>query len=88
MKSREAFQVICRAVERGAARRIVEKFYDEQHFGSFVVSFEENGEPRSIVNDRGFVFLTHEFDGSGNSVATIPSLSEVDAQRLTDALNL
>jgi hypothetical protein len=88
MNSREAYDVICDAVEGDAAKRVVDKFYDDDNFGSFVVSFEEDGSRRSVVNDRGFVFLADGLDGSGNSTATVPSLYDVDAERLLSSLNL
>jgi len=63
------------------ARRI-----DEQHFGNFFVSFFENGQERCIVNDRGCVFVTGDLDGTGEAMATVPSLYEVEADTLLSQL--
>jgi hypothetical protein len=88
MEAREAYEVIRDAVEANPRRRIVDSFFDDQNFGSFIISFEEDAEARSIVNDRGFVWVAEGFDGSGASRATVPSLNDADGSSLVEGLNL
>ena len=88
MEARSAYELVCEAVEAHPRRRLVNAFFDEEHFGSFLVSFEEDGEERCVVNDRGFLFLTADLNGSGDSIATVTSLKEVDREALLKGLKL
>ena len=88
MEAREAYEVIRDAVEADPRRRIVDSFFDDQNFGCFIISFEEDAKARSIVNDRGFVWVAEGFDGSGASITTVPSLNDADGPSLVEGLNL
>ena len=88
MQPRDAYEAICTAIEADPHKRIEDRRYDEQHFGSFAVSFKDRSGARCVVNDRGFVFATKGFDGTGEATATVPSLRNEDAKSLLEALNL
>jgi hypothetical protein len=88
MEAKRAYEMVCETVEAHPRRRLVDAFFDEERFGSFLVSFEEGGEERCVVNDRGFLFLSADLDGSGDSIATVTSLEDVDRKALLKGLNL
>ena len=88
MHSREAYEAICAAIEADPRKRILNRRYDEQRFGSFAVSFDHDTEARCIVNDRGFVFTTKGHDGTGEATSSIPSLRIEETNNLLKALNL
>jgi hypothetical protein len=60
MQTKAAYDAIRRVLEADAQKRIVRSSFDEEVFGNFVISFIARGEPMSIVNDRGQLFL---YDG-------------------------
>lgn len=82
MDTRVAYAIICAAVERNPHRRLISRNLDEQHFGNFFVSFTQDGEERCVVNDRGFVYVTGDLNGSGEALTTISSLYEAEAHSL------
>ena len=53
MNSLEAFEAIRRAVGADPRMCIVDSRYEELIFGNFIIAFEHDGLPRSIVNDSG-----------------------------------
>lgn len=61
MDTRAAFDTIQRKVKADPRKCIVESFFDEQVFGNFWITYDEGGERRSVVNDRGQLIL---YDGS------------------------
>jgi hypothetical protein len=87
-EARRAYASICQAVARHPRRRPISSDFDEEHFGNFLVSFEEDGQERCVVNDRGFVMITPDLDGRGAPIATVPSLYGVERERLIEALKL
>lgn len=88
MQSEEAYEAIRDAIESDAAKRSVRAMFDQRHFGSFLISFEANGQARCVVNDRGCVVMTDDAQGTGRSIATVPSLLDVDRQTLLRTLGL
>ena len=78
MKSKAAYDAIRNAVEADTSKRMIESHYDEQNFGNFVIAFEENGERKTVVNERGFVTASAGLD----CIATVPSLHDADEQTL------
>ena len=88
MESREAYEAILAAIEADPSKRIVSRRFEEQHFGSFAVSFYTSSEARCVVNDRGLVFVTNDLDGAGEATATVPSMRDQQPQGLLQALNL
>lgn len=88
MDTQAAFEMICAAVEEHPRRRLVDRGIDDQHFGNFFVAFTEEGQERSVVNDRGFVFVTVDLTGAGDAITTVPSLYDADAESLLSELGL
>jgi hypothetical protein len=88
MEPRETYDAVCGAIEANPRARLVAHRIDEQHFGSFSVSFEDGYETRCVVNDRGFVFITEDRSGTGEAIMTFPSFRDEDLCLLLQALNL
>ena len=88
MDTQVAYEMICAAVEKHPHRHFVGRSIDEQHFGNFFVSFTQDGDERSVVNDRGFVYVTGDLTGTGEALATIPSLYKAEEQALLMELGL
>lgn len=88
MDTQDAYAMICAAVENHPHRRLLGRNFDEEHFGNFVVSFMQCGDERSVVNDRGSVYVTGDCDGTGEALATIPLLYEVEKHSLLAKLGL
>jgi len=88
MDGREAFEAIRDALNAEPRRRIIESRYEELIFGNFIIAFEHDGQPSSIVNDRGELFLCSDLSGSKGCTVILPSLYEVDEQGLLRALGL
>jgi len=88
MNPKEAYELVRSAIEADPRNRPISGFYDEQCFGNWIVSFQAGGEAKAVVNDRGFVSLARGSDGSGEAIATIPSLRDADKASLLQALKL
>ena len=82
MLPNDAYDAICAAIEADPRKRIIDRRYDERHFGSFALSFEDGREARCIINDRGVVFATERLDGTGEATVMVPSLRDEDAKSL------
>lgn len=87
MEPTEAYEVICAAVEADPTKQLVESGLDKRHFGNFFVSFESDGQHQCWINDRGFLFLTNDAGGKGQSIATLPSLRDLNRETLLRALS-
>jgi hypothetical protein len=87
MNARDAYEATLRAVGADPRNRILECVFDEVNFGNFIVSFEQGGLHRSIVNDRGELVLCCDLEGSRDCRSVVRSLREVDEQRVIRALN-
>jgi hypothetical protein len=82
MDTQVAYTMICLAVEQHPQRCLLSRSFDEQHFGNFFVSFTQDGEVRSVVNDKGFLYVTGDLEGKGEALATVPSLYETEPHSL------
>jgi hypothetical protein len=82
MDTRDAYDAICRALERDEAKRLVSAEFNELVFGNFVVSFERAGCPSSVVNDRGQLFLCDNLNGLGQCAMVVDSIREAGEQDL------
>lgn len=71
-----------------ASKRIVESQFNEANFGNFVISFEVDGQPKSIVNDRGELVLCDDLEGSRDCKTVVQSLADADESIVISALNL
>lgn len=88
MDTRDAFEAICCALRKHPQRRLVDaRFFDEM-FGNFIIDFEEEGRPRSIVNDRFELVLGDGFGGNQLGETVLQSLREADQRTILDALSL
>ena len=67
MEVRDAYEAICDAITADGRKRIVSRRFEEQHFGSFAVSFYNGSEARCVLNDRGFVAVTKSLNGTGEA---------------------
>ena len=88
MQSREAYDAICAAITASPSKQIINLQFNEEHFGSFAIAFEDEREPKCIVNDRGFLIVTQRLDGTGEAILTVPSLGDEDAASLLQTLKL
>jgi hypothetical protein len=88
MDSRDAFDAIQRALEADPRREMQASRYEAALFGNFVISFEEDGQSRSIVNDRGELMICAGPDGEGTCRTLLPSLAQADEQTVLRALGL
>ncbi len=88
MDTQLAYAMIYAAVEGHSRRRLVDRRFDDQHFGNFFVAFVEDGHERCVVNDRGFVFVTGDLHGTGDAIATVPSLYDVEVDTVLAKLGL
>lgn len=88
MDASAGYDAILRALAAEPRIRIVESFFDEVNFGNFIVRFEADGQPRSIVNDRGELVLCSDLEGSRDCRTALQSLYGVDKPALLRALGL
>jgi hypothetical protein len=88
MDSKEAYDAICSAIDSNAGKRLIKKAFLKQHFGDFLIAFEERSEARAIINERGFITVMTGADGDGELLLTVPSFCDIDAQTLLRDLKL
>ena len=88
MDTKEAFDAICDALRKHPDRRLVDARYFDQIFGNFIIDFEEDGRPRSIVNDRFELVLGDGFGGNEPGATVLRSLRKADEKTILDALKL
>jgi len=88
MGSKEAYDTIRRALASNPRTSIVDCIYDDAAFGNFVIAFEVEGRPRSVVNDRGELTLCSDLAGTRKCATVLPSIADADEQTLVEALNL
>ena len=84
----EAYELICGALKRAPRRRFIEAHYYDEVFGNFIIDFEDDGRPSSIVNDRFELAVCDAVGGEGTGKTVIPSLQEADEGTVVRALNL
>jgi|KBSSwiS6_1023812.scaffolds.fasta_scaffold58882_2 hypothetical protein len=80
MNPEEAYDAIRRVISADPQKRIVDSSFDAMSFGNFWVTFDDNGQRKSIVNDRGELVL----DGQ----TAMLSMYEVDEPTIMRALRL
>jgi hypothetical protein len=88
MDTRDAFEAICCALRKHPERRLVDARYSDELFGNFVIDFEDEGRPRSIVNDRFELVVGEGFGGNQLGETVLRSLREADEKTILDALSL
>lgn len=56
MLTREAYEMTIELCSSNK-RNIISSFYDENNFGNFVVTYEQNSRINSLINDRGSIMI-------------------------------
>jgi hypothetical protein len=85
--TRDAYDAILTALGADPRKHIVESFFHEENFGNFWISFEDNGRPRTLVNDRGQLILGRGRLGR-EETTVVQSIREADERTLLQALYL
>jgi len=88
MRSNEAYDAIRKALGSNHGTRLLSCTYDEEMFGNFVIAFEVDGRPSSVVNDRGELALCSDLVGTQRCRTIVRSIAAVDEQALIQALTL
>jgi hypothetical protein len=88
MGSREAYDTVRKALASSPRTSIVDCTYDDATFGNFVVAFELEGQPRSVVHDRGELALCSDLTGTRQCATVVSSIADADEQTLIEALKL
>lgn len=88
MRSKEAYNAIRKALASNPRTSIVECTYDTAAFGNFLIAFEADGEPKSVVNDRGELVLCGDLAGTRNCETVVPSINDVNERMILKALGL
>lgn len=86
MDSRDVYDAILRAIDADPRRQLVASRFDDAAFGNFVISFEEDKRPRSVVNDRGELVLCTGLNGSGGCTTVLSCLPGADEEAVLRAL--
>ena len=88
MDTKKAYETIRQALDADPRKRVVDSIYDEINFGNFWISFEADGQPRSVVNDRDELVLCRDLRGTVDCVTILPSLREADEQTVVRGFDL
>lgn len=86
MRANEAYDA---AIDYLAAKNhivILDRLHDPETFGNFVVGFTEYEVEKSIICDRGEIYLCDGLNGNSNCVLVIPSIYDIDKADLIAAL--
>ncbi|HKH27694.1 MAG TPA: hypothetical protein VKA61_05075 [Sphingomicrobium sp.] len=88
MGPKEAYDTIRRALADNQRTSIVDCTYDDAAFGNFVIAFEVEGRPSSVVNDRGELALCSDLAGTRQCTTVLRSIDDADEQTVIEALKL
>jgi len=88
MKSKDAYDAICAAIKADPRKHLVSSDYSNDHFGNFVIAYEENGVPRSVINDRLKLALCDDLDGTENCRIVLQSLQSANEATTLSAIGL
>jgi hypothetical protein len=86
MQTKAAFEAIQRALSKNPRRRVVRSSFDERVFGNFVIAFVEDGQPASLVNDRGQLLLYRGLEADEYRLTLLENLYEADEATVIEAL--
>jgi len=86
MGAEDTYDAICKAFEGDVRIRVLRAYLDELAFGNFIIAFQLNGQPKSIVNDRGQLFLHDNLSGAGAGTEVVRSLYNADEDTLLQTL--
>ncbi|HEX8379392.1 MAG TPA: hypothetical protein VF619_02440 [Allosphingosinicella sp.] len=85
MDTRDAYTAILKALGADSRKHVVACGFDEENFGNFAITFEVKGRPRTLINDRGELSLSHERTERGGRTI-LQSIHEADERTLLQAL--
>ena len=88
MGPNEAYHAIRDALMSKPSVSVLDCAYDDAKFGNFVIVFEADGEPRSVINDRGEIALCRGPAGNQHCTTVVPSVAAVEQEALITALGL
>ena len=88
MKSKDAYDAICAAIKADPRKHLVSSDYSNEHFGNFVIAYEENGAPKSVINDRLQLALCDDLDGIENCRIVLHSLQGADEATTLSTIGL
>lgn len=86
MDSHQAFDLTISAIRDNIGGEITGTRFSETSFGSFYVSFSVSGLDRSILNDRGQLFICEQPRGEGDCNLLFNDLRTVGEQELVSML--
>jgi hypothetical protein len=84
---REAFDAIRQAIARDPRKELVDSRYEEKVFGNFIIAFRDEGQPRSIVNDRFELVVCDNLEGD-DCRTILRSIREADEGTILQVLGL
>lgn len=87
MKSEEAYNLIVSYLERQNHIAIEHNSFDPHAFGNFIIGFRVYNEDRSMICDRGQIFLCEDLKGNHNCSMIISSIYESTDNSLVKILS-
>jgi len=88
MLPKEAFDAIQAAIAADAGKRMVDARYWPEVFGNFIVAFEEDGRPKSIVCDRFELVVCEDLQGERGCRTVLRSVRETEPSEVLKTLGL
>jgi hypothetical protein len=85
---KEAFDAIQTAVAADNRKRLVNAQYWPEIFGNFIVAFEEEGRPKSIVCDRFELVACEDPSGDEGCRTVLRSIRNAEPAEVLKALDL
>ncbi|MCL6740855.1 hypothetical protein LZ518_06885 [Sphingomonas sp. RB56-2] len=86
MNSRQAFEAIENKIAADPEKRIVDSFYDNEHFGNFWITYDQAGDRLSVVNDRSQLFLHSGPPDQHCLTMLVKHLESADEQAILDVV--
>ncbi len=86
MITEEAYNTIINVLTSHSGVKILSKLYDADTFGNFIIAFTYHEKDRSIICDRGQIFICNDLLGRKDCKTIISSLSEVSKEIVISAL--
>lgn len=86
MLTQESYEAIIEFLAQQGGIRLKDHRFDDKNFGNFIISFINQDRERSLVCDRGELFLCNGLSGAQDCVMILPSLFDVSKTILLEAL--
>jgi hypothetical protein len=77
-----------RAISDDSRKRLIEHWFDEVNFGNFYIGFEDGGQQRSIMSDKGQLMFCLDLEGVEDCSMVLDWIIGADEQTILGALNL